>query len=178
MGRKARKSRSHGLEISYMLASRCKLNANIRYFQFQILHRSLITNRKLYQFQLLDHETCDQCGNIETICHLLLECNRVRLLWTRVIDWLSRKTGKRIELSIENILLGNKNYNYITNYVIIVTKNEIYRRKWRQNIPSLQYIKFKLKKYMEIEIYIGTTNDMLEKKPGKWSPIYNDLRMM
>ena len=50
-----------------------------------------------------------------------------------------------------------------------MTKNEIYKRKWKQNIPSLQDIKFKLKEYMDIEIYIGTTNDMLEKVLGKWS---------
>ena len=74
--------------------------------------------------------------------------------------------------------MGNKEYNYITNYVIIVTKNEIYRRKWKHNIPILRDIKLKLKKYMEIEIYIDTTNDMLEKTLGKWSPIYNDLRLM
>ena len=91
----------------------------------------------------------------------------VRTLWTKVLEWLSRKTGKRIEVSTENILLGNKEYNYITNYVIIVTKNEIYRRKWKHNIPTLRDIKLKLKKYMEIEIYIGTTNDMLEKTLGE-----------
>ena len=54
----------------------------------------------------------------------------------------------------------------------------MYRRKWKQNFPSLQDIKFKLKKYMETETYIGTPNAMLEKVLGKWSPIYNDLRMM
>ena len=165
-------------EFSYMLPLRCKLNANIRYFQYQILNRSLITNRKLCQFQILDNENCDHCGEVETICHLLLECNRVQILWTKISKWLSSRTGKKIDLSIENILLGNNNLNYITNYVIIVTKNEIYRRKWKNNIPSLHDIQYILKKYMAVEIYIGTTNEMLEKVLGKWSPIYNDLRRL
>ena len=165
-------------EYSYKLPFTCKLNANIRYFQYQILHRSLITNRTLYQFQLLDHETCDQCNEIETIGHLIYECNPIRNLWTEVLNWLSRRTGKRIEICLENVLMGNKKYNYCINYVMIVTKNEIYKQRWINRTPSLIEIKYKLKKYMETDIYIGTTTDTLEKTLGKWSPIYNELRRL
>ena len=150
-------------EYSYKLPFTCKLNANIRYFQYQILHRSLITNRKLHQFQLLDHKTCDNCNEIETITHLLYECDPIKVLWTEVLNWLSRQTGKRIEVCAGNILMGNKKYNYCINYVMIVTKNGIYKQRWRNRIPSLIELKYKLKKYMEIDIYIGTTTDMLEK---------------
>ena len=34
----------------YTLASNCKLNARCKYFQFQIIRRTLITNEKLVQF--------------------------------------------------------------------------------------------------------------------------------
>ena len=36
-------------------------------------------------------------------------------------------------------------------------------------------IKKVLKKYMKIEIFIGSTTNGLEKVMGKWSSIYNDL---
>ena len=74
--------------------------------------------------------------------------------------------------------MGNKKYNYCINYVMIVTKKEIYKQRWRNRIPSLIEIKYKLKKYMEIDIYIGTTTGMLENTLGKWSPIYNELRRL
>ena len=49
----------------YLLPFRCKINAMPKYFQYQIYHISLITRQKLFKFKLLDHETCDICGEIE-----------------------------------------------------------------------------------------------------------------
>ena len=45
----------------YSIARTCKLNANITYLQFQILHRSVITNKKLLQFHLRDDDMCEVC---------------------------------------------------------------------------------------------------------------------
>ena len=139
-----------------MLTHKCRMNPRIRYFQYQILNRSLITNKKLRQFNLLDHDTCDECGTLETICHMLYECRQIRNLWTTLERWLSRTTGERITLDLNTILLGNKEYNYIVNYVIIVAKHEIYRYKWNQRVPNLVDLKRKLKSYLIIEMYIGT----------------------
>ena len=63
--------------FSFALPFRCRLNARVKYFQYQVLHRTLITNKNLHQFNLLDHNTCDNCNEIETIRHLLFECNSV-----------------------------------------------------------------------------------------------------
>ena len=163
-------------EYSYMLTHKCRMNPRIRYFQYQILNRSLITNKKLRQFNLLDHDTCDECGTTETICHMLYECRQIRNLWTILERWLSRITGERLTLDLNTILLGNKDYNYIVNYVIIVTKHEIYRYKWNHRVPNLADLKRKLKTYLIIEMYIGTISNTVEKTIGKWSPIYNAIR--
>ena len=58
----------------YQLSHKCKFNARIIYFQYQILHRSLVTNKKLEQFGIRDNNLCDECGAIETIPHLLFNC--------------------------------------------------------------------------------------------------------
>ena len=163
-------------EYSYMLTHKCRMNPRIRYFQYQILNRSLITNKKLRQFNLLDHDTCDECGTLETICHMLYECRQIRNLWTILERWLSQTTGERLTLDLNTILLGNKDYNYIVNYVIIVTKHEIYRYKWNHRVPNLADLKRKLKSYLTIEMYIGTISNTVEKTIGKWSPIYNVIR--
>ena len=72
-----------------------------------------------------------------------------------------------------SLLLGNNENTILINYVIIVTKQEIYRWKWKNNIPTFRDLKQVLKNFMKIEIYIGTIT--LEKTMGKWSTIYNDL---
>ena len=77
--------------FSYMLPFKCRLNARIKYFQYQINHRSLITNKKLFQFELIDHEECDKCNEVETIQHLLVECDTLTNLWDNVHRWLRER---------------------------------------------------------------------------------------
>ena len=45
----------------YNLAENCKLNATTIFFQYQMLHRTIMTNRKLCQFNLRPNELCDDC---------------------------------------------------------------------------------------------------------------------
>ena len=65
----------------FLLAIQSKINVRCKYFQFQIVHRKLITNRKLKQFRIRDNETCDNCDEIKTISHLLYDCDRASEIW-------------------------------------------------------------------------------------------------
>ena len=58
----------------YCVTTNCKMNARSKNFQFQILHRSLVTNKNLHQFNIRDNELCDNCNSIVTISHLLYDC--------------------------------------------------------------------------------------------------------
>ena len=53
----------------------------------------------------------------------------------------------------------------MVNYIIIVTKSEVHKRKWKQNIPSLLDIKKTYNSiiYVNNNIHIGTMTDTLEK---------------
>ena len=81
--------------------------------------------------------------------------------------------GREIESDLATIILDTSNakIKYLTNYIMIVAKNEIYKRKWKQNIPTLINIKVKLKKLINIEIYLGTITNKREKSIGKMVPI-------
>ena len=72
----------------FMLPIKCKLNARSTYFQMQILHRTLVTNRKLMQFNIRDNEKCDNCNDTETISRLLYECQNARRIWENIEQWL------------------------------------------------------------------------------------------
>ena len=84
--------------------------------------------------------------------------------------------GRVTELDLATIILGNANNKHLTNQIMIVATNEIYKRKSKQNIPSLYTIKIKLKKIMSTEIYLGTITNEQEKALRKWSPVYNELK--
>ena len=110
----------------YQISHKCKFNARIIYFQYQILHRSLITNNKLKQFGIRDNNLCDDCGAIETIPHLLFHCPEKQLLWQDVINWLIPTLNRNLNMDEKSVILGNKNNDLICTYVLIVIKHEIY----------------------------------------------------
>ena len=160
----------------FFLPIKSKLNARCTYFQIQILHRTLITNRKLKQFNIRDNESCDICGEIETISHLLIDCEPVLELWIEFGLWLEGLSPNHLYLDKKSILLGNSKNELIINNLINITKHEIYKSKWTNRKLNLFKLKKIFKIQMELEMYLGTIKKTLPKVLGKWSTIYNDLR--
>ena len=75
----------------------------------------------------------------------------------------------------KSILLSNKDNGLLINTLILQTKHELYKKKWKENILSLQYLKQLFKRQMLIEIYNGTMLNRVAKVLGKWSPLHNLL---
>ena len=160
----------------YCVTTNCKMNARSKYFQFQILHRSLVTNKKLHQFKIREDELCDNCNNTETISHLLHDCTGIKKLWEELERWLNSIMTKPVIADKTSILLGNPNNELIVNYVYIICKHEIYKGKWNRTPVNIIKIKRILKSHMELDIHLGTVNKTLPKILGKWSSLYNVLK--
>ena len=114
-----------------------KMNARIIYFQYQITHRSLVTNRKLFMFGLRDNENCDICNIPETSTHLLYDCTNAQKIWTDISRWLRNNIRSEVYLDKLSILLGNPRNEILTNCVILIVKHEIYKQKWNKNSLNL-----------------------------------------
>ena len=63
------------------MVTKCNLDARVEFFNLQILHRSLITNNKLKNLDLEEADSCEECGNIETIKHQSYDYLNIRILW-------------------------------------------------------------------------------------------------
>ena len=61
----------------FLMATKCNVNARIKYFNYQILQRSLVTNRKPYIFKLIDSEKCDNYKCNVTITHHIYEVHTI-----------------------------------------------------------------------------------------------------
>ena len=146
------------------------------YFQLQVIHHTLITNRKLKLFNIKDSELCDKCENIETISHLLYECQETRMLWETIQNWITGISPNSTFFDKKSILLGNSKNETIVNNIIMITKHEIYKSKWTKTKLTLHKIKVILKSQMEMELYLGTIKNRLPKVLGKWAAIYNYLQ--
>ena len=62
----------------YTMATQCKLDARLRYFNFQVLHRTLTTNKALKLYNIAESNTCGNCPEIDTISHRLYNCNTIQ----------------------------------------------------------------------------------------------------
>ena len=163
-------------EKIYSRTQKCNLSARIKFFNYQVLHRSLATNKKLYVFGIADNNLCDKCGEIETITHLLCECNLITDLWQDIEQWMTINLRETIQLTNESILLGDNTISIIANYIIIVTKHEIFKSKWTKKDLTVKDIVKRLKEYLVIEEYISNITQRTKTTLGKWSPIYNLLK--
>ena len=147
----------------FMLPIHCKLNARCIYFQLQVLHRTLITNRKLKQFNIREDEKCDNCESIESIAHLLYECQVTRNLWESVEQWLSGLSRNSMYFDKKSVLLGNRLNETIISNIIMIVKHEIYKSKWTKTKLSIYKMKNIIKQQMELEIYLATVKTACPK---------------
>ena len=70
----------------YKYINKSKLSANLQYFQYQIVSRTLVTNKKLKQFKIVEDENRSFCETeMETIENTLFSCPNIRALWLNII---------------------------------------------------------------------------------------------
>ena len=162
----------------FLIPKQCKVNSRIIYFQFQIIHRSLITNKKLFTFGLRDNENCELCNIPESINHLLYDCPNAREIWTDLEYWLRTVIRSTIYMDILSILLGNPRNEVVINCILLIVKHEIYKRKWNGSNLNLLKIKRIIKSHMDLDIYLGTIHGKPEKAIGKWSSIFHNLQLI
>ena len=162
----------------FLTPVQCKLNVRCIYFHFKIIHRTLKTNRKLKQFKIKESEICDKCEHIETIAHLLYECQEAKDLWDAIQNWLRSISPNTSYFDKKWVLLGNSKNGIIVNNIIMITKHEIYKSKWTKSRLNIHKVKIVIKHQMELEIYLGTIKNCLPKVLGKWALVFNNLQTL
>ena len=113
----------------FLIPKQCRVNARTIYFQYQITHRSLITNKKLCTFGLRDNENCELRYIPETINHLLYECPIAREIWRNIENWLRPIIRSTIHFDMFSVLLGNPRNEVVINCIFLIVKHEIYKKK-------------------------------------------------
>ena len=98
-----------------MVANICKVVPLASFFHCQVLHRTIITNKKLHLFNLRNDDLCDTCQTVDTISHLLYECQNTENVWRELLPWLSQRFNSTIYLDKASSLLGNPKNEPIVN---------------------------------------------------------------
>ncbi len=124
----------------------------LKYFQMQIYHRILPTNKWLYLCNMTATKSCTFCNIYEeTIEHLLYECVFSKNIWLQLFEWLE---SIRINLAIpskKQILLGDGHSQTYLEHLKILTKYFIYQCKINAKVPFFNALLNTIKMNLSIE---------------------------
>ena len=102
----------------------------LRSFQYRLLQHAIITNRVLKIWNILDDDACTLCNKtMETITHLLWECEKVRQLWESITDIVNIYCEAEAEYNLQKIMFNeiHSNPRHKANFVCLAAKVYIYK---------------------------------------------------
>ncbi len=158
----------------------CKLFENIKHitlctklrsFQFRLLNNAILTNKRLFKMKEVNTEYCTFCNiEVETVLHVLFECNTAQHLWNNVQQWVVQKTGNNIVFTAENVILNHisKNPKDSVNMICLIVKQYIYSSRCLKIIPNFQNLKQKIIEYHNVEKYLAKRIGKLKTHNKKW----------
>ena len=153
----------------------------LRDFQYRLLLKKLPTNECLYKWGKSDTPLCTFCNlEVETIIHLLFQCKFSKRIWT----YLNTRTqnsnlwfDKSNNIIPKTLIMNNSNdkMNHVSNFIVLITKQYIYRYKCFNKIPNINGLKNEIRNHYYIEEYIAKKELKIEKHKKKWENVNTQL---
>ena len=75
------------------------------------------------------------------------------------------------ELNQDDLLFIYSFFECLKAIITIITKNYIYKCKFKDKIPNIVELKFKIKNYYSLELYIARKNNKLAAFEKFWGPL-------
>ena len=145
-----------------------------REFQYRLLHNKIFCNDVLVHWGKVSSNVCNLCNlKKQNIQHLMYECDVVKGIWEKVQTFLSNNSIN-FQLSFENILFNNVVVGrpaHIASFLVLVTKQYIFRCKCMDQKPSYTELKCEWKKYQQIDSYNSKKCGRERKNACKWRPV-------
>ena len=158
----------------FILTKQCNQDVWMQMFQYKTLHRILATNKKLFQYKIIDSPLCSYCGMEEETIHLFCECDLATSIWHEITGWL-KKQGRSIEyLRDSQIILGDPKLDPVINRIILTTKVAIFKNK-EKSPPKINQIIAMLRSQLTIEKFNAEKTNKLKIFRGFWAPIWNSM---
>ena len=113
----------------------------LKWFQYRILYRVVITNDYLYKRKVIDSDRCTFCKTEkETIRHLLSDCFYTETFWKYFLEWITKNTPhvRSLNITKQLIIFGVKD-DVTTDKVldpIMLMAKYIFRCRCLKTIPN------------------------------------------
>ena len=93
-------------------------------FQYKVTNKILVTKFFLHRINKVDNNLCEYCQLLpETILHLFVECEKVKIFWNNLKIWLKNNANIDIILENKNILFAYQDNNLLKSYIMVLAKN-------------------------------------------------------
>jgi len=146
----------------------------LRSFQYQILKRSLVTNKFLHMCKIKDNDLCYFCNQAcETIDHLLFDCYKIQLFWKDLINVFGQCLELHRYVHKKAVIIGvqGTETDVIVNFLLITVKRYIYvTRCLKRKLSIIHYLNI-LADYYRTEHYNANLKGNFMKCISKWAPV-------
>ena len=148
----------------------------LRSFQYRIMQRAIVTNKKLYVWKITENDMCSFCGNCqETVLHLMFECQLVVSFWQDVKEFIEQR-GQSFKIELEQILLNTQPgpAGNLANFLCLLGKHYIYVQRCQKKPLNKMSFQSYVNTTEVTEKYIAKKNGNLSKHLTKWGKLSLD----
>ena len=92
----------------------------MRVLKFRVLHCDIFCKSRMFKFKMTENENCDYCGRIETIKHLLWDCERASNVWSK-INTILEQAGMADKVFFDTIFAGTYPVNEVLETIVTKT---------------------------------------------------------
>jgi hypothetical protein len=148
--------------------------------QYKITHRILACNKNLHTWKIKQSKDCDNCKEVDTIEHFLVQCNDTYTMWQHIFNWWAANMEAWFQLDTYEIIFGVPNefnepiVNQV-NFIILYGKYYIYRNKKKNKPMHLYEFLLDCKNQMEIKHTIMSSKGQHKRFEREWGELYNCL---
>ena len=134
-------------ENIWMLARAATKETRLLELQWKLNHNIYPTNILLQKMKVKETNKCDTClGDVDFIEHFFFQCPKVSKLWENAEKNIAFQIGKKIKLSMTDVLFGVNNEEYtqnqksIINHILLIGKMSISIAKKTHTLEALHII--------------------------------------
>jgi len=169
------------LKAIYLLPFNVTKETKLSMFQYKIIHNILPYGNRLYMMKILNSLLCNYCNLLETLPHMLVECNTVHDFWVKAISWWNSQSGNSYAVTALSILYGYypaERTTRLFNYYILLGKRYIFVQRLELKTLTLsQFLDF-VKKKIIVQRAISQSKGQMNKFYSVWKPFLSLLEKL
>ena len=159
----------NNLFVDTIILTNC---TKLRFFQYRLVNGYVITNSRVSKWDKSITEKCTFCDKeIETVLHLLVECEYVVVIWKSLAKWLDYFAMVACEFTPYEILFNDykDSFPQMVNTIILIVKYYIYVQRCYGNTPNIRGAIEQIAKYKRIEELVAQRTGKSKKNTEKWA---------